>query len=210
MSALLQFSNYLEQTPVRPPYEAPPEGSWLREQPTGPQKPPRPAFRHSVHMNLEVFRVIEVDREMLNREEPHRADSGLITADWQMLNRELSPGFPPRMGQTLGPYRIVEKGLEEVYVIDDRPSVAAFIEENRLRSLLLQARDPLNAAFGEASIKTLTLVHDDEGFTTLYCLVMVSGDMQDARRALKSFDQEWWLARSGQVAGKLNFDFELV
>ena len=102
------------------------------------------------------------------------------------------------------------KDLEDVYVIDDRPAVAAFIEANRLRSLLLQARNPLNAAFGEESIKTLTLVHDDEGFTTLFCLVMVFGDMQKARRALKSFDQQWWLARSGQVAGKLNFDFELI
>lgn len=102
------------------------------------------------------------------------------------------------------------KGLEDVYVIENRLDVAAFIQENRLRGLLLQARNPLHAAFGEGAVKTLTLVTDDEGFKTLFCLVMVQGDMVEARRALRSFDQQWWLARSELASGKLNFDFELV
>ena len=99
-------------------------------------------------------------------------------------------------------------GLEDTYVIDDRPGVAAFIQHNRLRGLLLEARDPLDNAFGEAAIKKLSLVCDDEGFETLFCLVMVPGEMQQARRALRAFDQQWWLARSDRAAGKLNFDFE--
>lgn len=102
------------------------------------------------------------------------------------------------------------KGLEDAYVFEDRSAVAAFIGENRLRGLLLQARGPLAAAFGEAAVKTLRLVRDDEGFRTLFCLVMVPGDMQEARRALRLFDQQWWVDGCGQAAGKLNFDFELV
>ena len=166
MNALLQFANYLEQPRVPPPYEAPPEGSWPREQPSGPRKPPRPAGAFE-----DIY--------------------------WQRLNREV-------------PADRAMKGLEDVYVIEDRSAVAAFIEENRLRGLLLQALDALNTTFSEAAIKTLMLAHDDEGFQTLFCLVMVPGDMQEARRALRSFDQQWWLARSRQAAGKLNFDFELV
>lgn len=96
------------------------------------------------------------------------------------------------------------------YIFEDHSAVTAFIEQNRLRGLLEQAREPLNAAFGEAALKKLTLVTDDEGFKILFCLVRVPGDMQEARRALRSFDQRWWLGRSAQAAAKLNFDFELV
>jgi hypothetical protein len=102
------------------------------------------------------------------------------------------------------------KELEGVYVFEDRPEVAAFMERNQIRELLLGAREPLNAAFGEGAVKKLTLVEDDEGFTTLFCLVLVAGDMRAARLALRSFDEHWWLARSGQAGGKLNFDFELI
>ncbi len=102
------------------------------------------------------------------------------------------------------------KELEQAYVFDERSAVAAFMERNRIRSLLLEAREPLNTAFGGAAMKTLTLVRDDEGFDALFCLVMVPGDMQEARRALRSFDEQWWLAHSAQAGGKLNFDFELI
>jgi hypothetical protein len=102
------------------------------------------------------------------------------------------------------------EGLEAVYVIKECAAVAGFIQENRLRGILLQATEPLNTAFGDAAIKTLTLLRDDEGFDTLFCLVMVPGDMLEARRALRSFDQRWWLARSAQAKGRLNFDFQLV
>ncbi|MGB7590902.1 MAG: hypothetical protein WBO19_06650, partial [Terriglobia bacterium] len=100
--------------------------------------------------------------------------------------------------------------LERFYVFEDHSAVAAFIEQKRLRGLLEQAREPLKATFGEAALKKLTLVTDDEGSKTLFCLVRVPGDMQEARRALRSFDQRWWLGRSTQASAKLNFDFELV
>lgn len=101
-------------------------------------------------------------------------------------------------------------GLEGVYVLDDRARVAQFIEQRRLRNLLLQARGPLTDAFGEAAIKRLSVVEDDEGSRTLLCLVAVPGGINEARRALRSFDQRWWLAHCGNAAGKLNFDFDLV
>jgi len=100
--------------------------------------------------------------------------------------------------------------LEDTYVIENRREVAHFVEENQLGGLLKQARDPINKAFGEEAVKTLTVVEDDEGFRTLFCLVMIPGDMQEARNALKAFDEEWWLQHSPKVAGKLNFDFELI
>jgi hypothetical protein len=100
--------------------------------------------------------------------------------------------------------------LDQLYVFEDRSEVAYFIERNRLRELLLDAGEPLNAAFGKELLKKLTLATDDEGCTTLFCLVHVHGEMQEARRALRSFDHQWWLHHLTQAAGKLNFDFELV
>ncbi len=100
--------------------------------------------------------------------------------------------------------------LEGTYVIENRREVAQFVEDNQLGGLLKQARDPINKAFGRKAVKTLTVVEDDEGFRTLFCLVMIPGDMQEARNALKAFDEEWWLQHSPKVGGKLNFDFELI
>ncbi len=100
--------------------------------------------------------------------------------------------------------------LEGTYVIENRREVAQFVEDNQLGGLLKQAHDPINKAFGRKAVKTLTVVEDDEGFRTLFCLVMIPGDMQEARNALKAFDEEWWLQHSPKVGGKLNFDFELI
>ena len=66
------------------------------------------------------------------------------------------------------------------------------------------------AAGNDAALKRLALVDDDEGVVTLFCLVAVYGDTRDARLALRSFDQQWWLGHCDQTSGKLNFDFDLV
>jgi hypothetical protein len=100
--------------------------------------------------------------------------------------------------------------LEQAYVLEDRSAIPAFIKQYRLLEPLLEARGPLTAAFGEATVKKLTLVEDDEGFVTLFCFVLVPGGLDEARWALNSFDDSWWLAHSHETGGKLNFDFELV
>ena len=94
--------------------------------------------------------------------------------------------------------------------LEDRSAIPAFIKRNHLLEPLLEARRPLTSAFGEATVKKLTLVEDDEGYVTLFCLVLVPGSLHEARRALDSFDESWWLARSHKAGGKLNFDFELI
>lgn len=116
---------------------------------------------------------------------------------WQNCNREMPPD------------RVIAD-LRKTFVIDDASRVAAFVRWNRLSGPLLEAKDPLDSVFGDAAVKRLSLLSDEEGSLTLFCLVMVPGDMEEARRALRSFDQQWWLARCGRVHGKLNFDFELV
>lgn len=101
------------------------------------------------------------------------------------------------------------QGLDQGYVIEDRPSVASFIETYRLRGLLLEAPKALKDAFGEV-VKALIVIRDDEGFDTLFCYVRTSAEMQAARNSLARFDASWWLGASGSAAGRLNFDFELI
>lgn len=100
--------------------------------------------------------------------------------------------------------------LEDTYVVEDRSTIPDFIRRNRLLEPLLEAREPLAAAFGKDAVKKLTLVEDDEGSVTLFCLILVAGGLKEAKSALNSFDENWWLGRSGRFLGKLNFDFDLV
>ena|SRR5204862_7146099 len=101
------------------------------------------------------------------------------------------------------------KLLEQSYVMENRSEILAFIKRNWLLEHLLEARVPLASAFGEASLKKLTLVKDGDGFVTLLCLIIFPGSLEEARQELKSFDESWWLSHSHLVDGKLNFDFEL-
>jgi AraC-like DNA-binding protein len=79
-----------------------------------------------------------------------------------------------------------------------------------LSGLLVRAKRPLIEAFGEQAIKQLALVSDEEGFETLFCSVLVSRDMQQARQALRRFDEAWWLDNVKDAAGRLNFDFQMT
>ena len=102
------------------------------------------------------------------------------------------------------------RGLDDTYVVENRSMVVRFIEENRLLGMLLQAIKPLNTHFGERSIKMLSILSDDEGSETLFCLVATTGGLQQNRQALRAFDEDWWLSRAKQAAGALNFDFILM
>jgi hypothetical protein len=128
-------------------------------------------------------------------------------------NYEVSGALSSAVLQRLHGLSFVDSGaesLEDMYVIENRAAVTRFIEKNRLRGLLSQAVDALNGAFGKGAIKTLKLLCDDEGSETLFCMIMTGGEMERAILALRDFDERWWLAHCGLVAGKLNFDFELV
>jgi len=103
------------------------------------------------------------------------------------------------------------RGLERAYEISDREAIGAFLRGDRSAlSILKDAPNALDTFFGPKAKKVLRLVEDDEGARTLFCFVAFDGQLSEAVRALKSFDEGWWLERCAQVAGRLNFDFELV
>jgi hypothetical protein len=119
-------------------------------------------------------------------------------SDWKHLNREM-----PRISAT--------NDLESLYVIDNHAAVDAFLQQHRsVTTLLLAAPEALNTALGESSIRVLKLLCDDDGGKSLFCYIMIASDLPTAMRALQAFDEDWWLARCAQVAGRLNFDVELI
>ena len=142
-------------------------------------------------------------------------------APWTDEQPSLSARKPPRAAGLYEPaywQRVTEaavpsirlRELKSAYVIEDDAAVAAFIDQNRLHGVLLQASIYLRDAFGEVPVKTISLLRDDEGFETLLCLISFPGAMQEARRALRSFDELWWLEHARHAGGKLNFDFDLI
>jgi len=221
MSALPQFTNFLEQPRVPPPYAPPPTPTWLRGDPT---EQPRPSAHTAPFKFVQLQTTgqqLSPDFSLPEWEEAYfveyRAIMGAIDEQIRLLEhpkpQERAHEFQyfPWEGPNRGLRRDVALNeLEQAYVFEERSSVATFIGRNRLRELLLEAREPLNGAFGEGTVKKLTLTEDDEGFETLFCLILIPGDMRAARLALKSFDEHWWLTHSGKPSGKLNFDFELI
>ena len=100
--------------------------------------------------------------------------------------------------------------LRSAYVISNDVKVGSFIEQNHLTDVLLQAIEPIKKAFGEPRSRKLAVLEDDEGSRTLFCLVAFSGSLDEAKKALDSFDRDWWLRNAGKFGSRLNFDFELV
>ena len=116
---------------------------------------------------------------------------------------DLRPKTQPRAG-------LDADVLNRQYVMHKAATIRTFVSEHRLRSTLLEARKHLDAEFGQDSIKKLEIIRDDEGSETLFCSVVVRDNLRQAKVALRRFDDRWWLERIGKVAGKLNFDIELV
>lgn len=219
MSVLPQFTDFLEQPKVPPRFELPSRFSGqVVEQPMPMPSAQTPSLKFSESQTVEEQRstdfslteqgtrfrleccalVPALDKEigLLGHPRPVEHPHALQAA--QQDGRHLALGDPAL------------DELEWAYVFNNRSAVSAFVQRNRIREFLLEAREPLNAAFGEAAVKSLTLVEDDEGFTTMFCLILFAGDILTAKLALQAFDEGWWLVRSAQVGGKLNFDFELI
>jgi hypothetical protein len=114
----------------------------------------------------------------------------------------------PQIGRVGNEGNVAE--LEKAYEIEDCSAALDFIRQHKLHDVLLQARQPLDAAFGSQIRKVLRLVHDpDDGSTSLFCLVLTPGDVGSGLEARWAFERDWWTERCGSAIG-LNFDFEIV
>src|SRR5215469_13596427 len=70
--------------------------------------------------------------------------------------------------------------LDSRFIIaTNRQEILRFVEANDLVHVLLQSEKHLKTAFGESSLKTLAIVEDDEGYRTLFCIVIFPGTLQE-------------------------------
>ena len=142
--------------------------------------------------------------------------SGILVQDDTLSKRQVvgNRSARPDPGPLTKPQEIPSSpnsDLDSKFVIKtNRQDTLRFIAVNGLGTPLLQSEEHIKTAFGESSLKTLALVEDDEGYRTLFCLVVFPGSLDRARQALKSFDNNWWLQRARRFGAKLNFDFELI
>lgn len=104
--------------------------------------------------------------------------------------------------------------LDEVrrcFVMPSDSSVSTFLSAHRaIPQILLEAEAHLKACFGRGVVLSLRAPVDASGSQTLYVVAMWSGNVRDARQALASFDDTWWMAHARQASGYLAFTYELV
>jgi hypothetical protein len=103
------------------------------------------------------------------------------------------------------------RSLQQHYtILDSNFSVIDLLEEEAaLYRLLLEAVGPLQNAFGGGRIIHLrVLVSDDDSLIKV--AVQLPADLDgDPERALRSFDNDWWLGNCHRSGGALVFDYEI-
>ncbi len=103
------------------------------------------------------------------------------------------------------------KELRRCFIVQNEPSVVAFLSDHRaISQLLLESVKPLIFFFGRDTMFVLRVRVDETGSGTLYVVAMWSNDVQSARDALSRFDDEWWATHSRLGSGRLGFTYELV
>lgn len=149
---------------------------------------------------------------------PDRAAPFLSLALQEKL-RWQNPQQPPavfeelerQMAQFAAEQQAMLNDVRKLYVLPSDSSVTEFLARHRaIPQILVSAAPHLKACFGVETIFSLRAPLDDSGSQTLYAVVMWSGRVEDVRRALARFDQEWWMERAGQGAGYLTFTYELT
>ena len=103
------------------------------------------------------------------------------------------------------------RSLQRQYTIldSDRVITKLLEQEPTLFRLLVEAVNPLRAAFGERRLFQLRVQYSDED-SLLKVAVQLPVDFDDdPEQALHSFDTEWWLNNCYRSGGVLVFDYEI-
>lgn len=101
--------------------------------------------------------------------------------------------------------------IEKQYVFQSRGELGEFLREYPATlTLLSEAANWLDAAFGPGKLKLLRLLQEDSGYSSVFGIVLWPGSVEDGHAALREFDQSWWLANCHRAGGLVNFNIELI
>ncbi len=103
------------------------------------------------------------------------------------------------------------RSLQQHYTIldDDRLITEILEEETSLYTLLIEAIKPLQRAFGEKRIIHLRIQSSEDDIIVKVAVQLPADFGADPERALRSFDEEWWLNNCHRSGGALVFDYEM-
>lgn len=89
--------------------------------------------------------------------------------------------------------------------------VASFLANHRsLPHLLAEAFDRLQQAFGTRVVVNLEVSTDEDGYQTLYAIVLWRGDAHHAEAAFNSFVENWWIHRMNAPTADIAFVYQLI
>lgn len=131
-----------------------------------------------------------------------RADHVLFCGVWPCFDEQPRPNRD---------FTVQLRSLQQHYTIldDDRTIIELLEAEPALYALLIDAVKPLRHAFGDKRIVHVRVQSSDED-SILKVTVQLPADFgADPERALRSFDEEWWLNNCHRSGGALVFDYEM-
>lgn len=96
------------------------------------------------------------------------------------------------------------------YVLES-PAVTEFLRTHpAVVTLLSEASNRLDAAFGLNRVKVIRLIDDGSGEVSVFGIVSWPESIDSGRQALSKFDSDWWLQNCNRAGGAVNFNIELI
>lgn len=100
--------------------------------------------------------------------------------------------------------------LGKIFVFISSEDVKTFLRGHRgIPSLLIEAAPHFRKAFGNAPL-ALDVVTEEGNPRTIYALAQWGEERREAKKALRDFDEQWWISNLQKAGGKVVFDYELV
>lgn len=105
----------------------------------------------------------------------------------------------------------VLRALLNIFVFEKNTRVRSFLEDHpSVSDLLLEAAPFLSQSFGDNAVLQLQIPPDEDIPVTIYAEALWEGTLEEARAALKNFDEAWWIANSRRASGRVVIDYQLV
>jgi hypothetical protein len=100
--------------------------------------------------------------------------------------------------------------LQQHYtILDNRLVIGLLNDAPALGSLLMEAVKPLRKAFIERPTLQIRVQFSDDDSLVKVAVQLPAGLGDKPERALRSFDEHWWLKNCHRSGGALVFDYEI-
>jgi len=100
--------------------------------------------------------------------------------------------------------------LAKIFIFTNAEDVKMFLRSHRgIPSLLIEAVPHFQKCFSNVPL-ALDVVTEEGSPRTIYVLAQWKEERKQAKKALRNFDEQWWLKNLSKAGGKVVFDYELI